>query len=108
MRLTNKRTWNSSMRSTPVSSYKTTGSYSSFVPHQCTQTVTIRDIGDSPTSIIKDGEIKTVLDCCELKTTTTDRDSLVSAGRALLLDIRSSDAVLVSKIVTRGSAYFEA
>jgi hypothetical protein len=107
MRLTNKRTWPEFLdaiysgqfiqddceilqflRATPV---YTDGNYP-------------RDIGDLPleTSIIKDGEIKTVLDCCELKDyDTTDRDSLVSAGRALLLDIRSSDAVLVSKIVTR-------
>ena len=107
MRLTNKRTWPEFLDAV----------YSGqFIQDDCEILQFLRStpvyvdgrypdaIGDSPleTPIIKDGEIKTVGDCCVLKEyDTKDRDSVVEAGRALLLDIRSSDAVLVSKIVTR-------
>jgi hypothetical protein len=63
-----------------------------------------KDIGDCQTTmpIISGGQLATIKDCCVVSDyDPTDRESLTKAAKLLILDVRASDAVLNSKIVTR-------
>jgi hypothetical protein len=74
-----------------------------YAVHQFSPPVTFKDIGDCQTTmpIISGGRLATIKDCVFPITIRQTERILTKAAKLLILDVRASDAVLNSKIVTR-------